>query len=150
VRALSIMQPWADAIVLGTKRVENRSWQAPHWIAGQEIALHASRRPDSGAEPPPGEQWPVDLIDRARFGAVLGVATIIGCHPQYHICNPTGIPATVCSPWAVWGQCHWILENVRLLAEPVPCKGALGLWRLPEDVEAAVRAQLPAREQAGA
>ncbi len=31
------------------------------------------------------------------------------------------------------------------LAEPVPCRGALGLWRVPDDVESAVRAQLEAR-----
>jgi hypothetical protein len=32
--------------------------------------------------------------------------------------------------------------NARPLAEPVPCKGALGLWWLPDDVDAQVRAQL--------
>ena len=31
------------------------------------------------------------------------------------------------------------------LNKPVPCRGSLGLWRLPEDVEAAVRAQLDAQ-----
>jgi len=54
------------------------------------------------------------------------------------------IPDTggMCSPWAVIGQYHWQLANVRPLAEPVPCKGALKLWCLPGDVEKLVRAQL--------
>jgi hypothetical protein len=39
------------------------------------------------------------------------------------------------------GQFHWELSGVRSLW-PVPCKGALGLWRLPEDAEKAVSAQL--------
>lgn len=34
------------------------------------------------------------------------------------------------------------LANARPLSEPVPCRGMLGLWRLPEEAEKAVRAQL--------
>ena len=152
MRALSIKQPWIGAITYGDKRVENRGWPAPDWIIGQRIALAASRGPDwdapdmawieSGLMPyrpgDPRKAWTASLT----LGAIVAVATVTGCHPRYHICNPTGIPETVCSRWSVWGQCHWILDDMRLLPEPVPCKGALGLWRLPEDVEKAVRAQL--------
>lgn len=53
-----------------------------------------------------------------------------------------------CGPWAARGQYHWRLANVRALPEPVPCKGALGLWTLPDDVEAAVAAQLGERANA--
>lgn len=35
-----------------------------------------------------------------------------------------------------------VLANPRPLARPVPCKGALGLWRVPSDVARAVEAQL--------
>ena len=48
----------------------------------------------------------------------------------------------MCSDWSAWGQCHWLLDNVRPLPDPVPCKGMLGLWRLPDEVEKAVREQL--------
>lgn len=40
------------------------------------------------------------------------------------------------------GPCAWELVDLHVLPEPVPARGALGLWRLPEDVELAVRAQL--------
>ena len=36
---------------------------------------------------------------------------------------------------------------ITALREPVPCKGALGFWRLPEGVEKAVRAQLEAGDE---
>jgi hypothetical protein len=141
MRALSIRQPWTDAIVLGTKRVENRGWPAPAWILGRVIALHASKVADRGAQPPPGEEWPSGLTDSSRLGAVLAVARVRDCHfTTGGLCG--------CSPWAVPGQFHWTLADVRLLPDPVPCKGALGLWRLPEDVEAAVRAQLDSKEDA--
>jgi hypothetical protein len=36
----------------------------------------------------------------------------------------------------------WVLDDVIALDEPVPCPGAQGLWQLPIDVEARVRAQI--------
>lgn len=151
MRALSIKQPWASAIASGPKRVENREWMTPAWIFGKTIALHASASPDWQA---PERAWTAAGIAPYRRGArhapwlasltlgtVVAVAVISECHPPYRICNPGG-PESVCSPWAVWGQCHWVLDGVRPLAEPVPCRGALGLWRLPGDVEEAVRKQM--------
>lgn len=151
MRALSIMQPWLNCIAYSDKRVENRLWRAPDWIIGKRIALAASRQPDWHA---PGMAWTAAGLTSytpgaprkawtasLTLGAVLAVATVTGCHPLYHICNPRG-PVTVCTKWSAWGQCHWLLGDVRPLADPVPCKGALGLWHLPEDAEKAVRAQL--------
>jgi hypothetical protein len=143
MKALTIKQPWCAAIVYGTKRVENRSWTVPPAMIGATVALHAGKSVDVGARAPAGEDMPVEDWPLA-FGAVIGTARIAGCHPVYKICNPTGVPATVCTPWSIWGQAHWLLADVRPLAEPVPCKGALGLWNLPEDVEAAATAQLEA------
>jgi hypothetical protein len=149
IRALTIMEPWCSAIAFGGKRVENRSWPTA-WRG--PLALHAGRSVDWEA---PDMAWraasltflrdapPREWRAKACLGAVIAVADLTGCHPRYHVCNPGG-PVTVCSPWAAWGQCHWLLGNVRPLPEPVPCKGALGLWRLPEDAEKAVRAQLEA------
>lgn len=145
LRSLSIQQPWVGAIVYGTKRVENRSWPAPSWIIGRTVALHASKGIDwyapaiawtaAGITPytpgAPRQAWKHTL----PLGAVVAVADLLGCH------GPDDCRGT-CSPWAANGQYHWTLFDVRPLAEPVQCKGALGLQRLPEDVESAVQAQL--------
>lgn len=45
------------------------------------------------------------------------------------------------TPWDVPGAVHWRLGDVVRLREPVSCRGAQGLWTVPEDVAAAVRAQ---------
>jgi hypothetical protein len=137
VRALSIQQPWANTIAFGAKTVENRTWTAPRWIVGQTFAIHASKKPDISARPPAGESWPAE--HRMHLGAVIAVATVAGCH---HSSNASECPGPKCSPWAALGQYHWQFASVRPLPDPVPCKGMLGLWRLPEDVEKAVRAQL--------
>ena len=38
----------------------------------------------------------------------------------------------------VWNEGYpvwWHLSNVRLLDTPIPCRGNVGMWRLPEDVK---------------
>jgi hypothetical protein len=45
------------------------------------------------------------------------------------------------SPW-FFGPVEFLLKDVRILPEPIPCKGALGFWELPVEIERAVRAQL--------
>ena len=79
------------------------------------------------------------------FGAVVAVANVTGCHSgdlETVFGDGNGGLRPPCSPWAIPGQWHIELADVRPLPEPVPAKGALGLWRLPEDVEKAVREQL--------
>jgi hypothetical protein len=134
IRALTVRQPWANAIAYGNKRVENRTWSADR-AAGKLIAIHAGKGHDLDAMPPEGCTWPE--VPDLSLGAVLAVATVTGS------CVPWECDGE-CSPWAIRGQDHWHLEDVRPLAKPVPCRGALGLWRLPEGVEKAVRAQLGA------
>lgn len=144
MRALSVKQPWCWAIIRGTKRIENRTWTTAY--RGQ-IAIHASLPWDRGGEnseviQAEWRQFAQGPLHRSspgiESGAVLAVADLVD------VCTTQG-DHTSCrcgSTWAAPYQCHWKLDNVRPLREPVPCKGALSLWRLPDDVDEAVRAQL--------
>jgi hypothetical protein len=149
MKALSVRQPWLAMITHGQKRVENRSRRS--WHRGP-IALHASgpdrwdrdgQESDVVAAEWRRLGWP-GAPDRKSpnivYGAVLAVADLLDvCEGSTFDLGPLRCD---CGPWAARGQYHWKLANVRPLAEPVPCRGALGLWTLPEDVEAAVVAQL--------
>jgi hypothetical protein len=157
MKALSIRQPWTAMIVHGQKRIENRS-RRTHYRG--LIALHASGKdrwdPASQSSDVVYEEWcrlgwagtPNRDGEYITYGAVLGVAEIVD------VCDARLQPLfsserrCQCSRWAASSQAHWHLANVRVLAEPVPCKGALGLWTLPNDVEAAVVAQLGERTDA--
>lgn len=46
-RALSLYQPWASAIVHGSKRIENRPIPPPANIVGQRIFIHAAKTWDA-------------------------------------------------------------------------------------------------------
>jgi hypothetical protein len=170
MRALTVQQPFAWAIAYGGKDVENRMRRITyrrllaihaglgmhgghfptHTPAGRETARVLDALGGRGncwevRQQVPGVSHPKH--PGLALGAVIALAEVTGCH---HAADCGGedwqdgrrLPWRGCSPWAMPGQWHITLASVRPLREPVPCRGALGLWRLPEDVEKAVREQL--------
>lgn len=126
MKALTIKQPWAGAIVHQTKRVENRTWKLPAAHEGARILIHAAAQPD---------KWAVVYGPNLDvYGAIVGLATITGCH--------WSDDGRCCGPWGFENSYHWTLADVTVLPDPVPAKGALGFWTPPADVLAAVEQQL--------
>jgi hypothetical protein len=150
MRALTVKQPYAWAIACAGKGVENRTWGTAYYGL---LAIHAAKAVHrEGLDDPRIIQAIADRgfdIDKAasQQGAVVAVAVLFDCHPcpddsGLSGCHTQELGYSLCSEWAQDGQFHWRLRAVRPLPQPVPCRGMLGLWRLPEDVEKAVRAQL--------
>lgn len=124
MRALTIRQPWADAIAHGEKRIENRTWATRH---RGDFLIHAAAAEDRNALPAEmTEAWP-----DTRSG-VIAVAGLV----EVHFAN-----GRCCQKWGFPEVYHWELANVRRLAEPVPCKGRLGLWTPSQDIVTAVLEQ---------
>lgn len=137
--ALTIQQPWAWAIAAGHKPVENRSW-SPSYRG--PLAIHAGKTVDRAALDHPlvqaairhwlgGKQLHGSVPDWERgVGAIIAVADLTG------VCSPSRTRCCCnCGPWAGPDDAHhWHLANVQPLAEPIPCRGALGLWRPPPDI----------------
>jgi hypothetical protein len=115
--ALSVKQPWAWAIVQGVKRVENRS-RRTHYRG--RLLIHASADPRSLDLDCFPDGSPVPDAAQLALGAIVGSVVLIGCDQE-----DDG------DPWADSEAWHWRMVNPRPLAQPVPCKGALGLWKLP-------------------
>lgn len=136
MKALTVKQPWAWATCYGGKTTENRSRRTNY---RGEIAIHAGLTWDHDADSDPRiltlENWHRGQVPT---GAVVALAEIVGCH------EAPGGSLRCCHPWGEPGGWHWEFTNVRPLATPVPCKGALGLWTLPDEITAAVRAQVEA------
>lgn len=124
MRALTIRQPWAGAIVHQTKRVENRTWKLPAAHHGTRILIHAGAQPDKNAV--------VYGPNLDVYSAIIGVATVTGFH-----WSDDGM---CCGPWGFENAYHWTLADATALPEPIPAKGALGFWTPSEDiVNAALR-----------
>lgn len=137
MKALTVRQPWAWAIVWGGKDVENRSQL---WTYRGLLAIHAGKTPDDGADSDPLLEAVAansGVGTMAPVGAVIGVVDLFGCH---WAANHTR--RDWCSPWAQDDTTHLMLRNPRPLARPVEVRGMPGMFDLPDDVAAAVRRQL--------
>lgn len=160
IRALTILQPWAHLIVRGRKRVENRTWEpaARGLRVGDYLAIHAGMRFDLASWEGAYETMPDDeapelralvesavfsvpqragrelVATRVPYGAVVGVARLADVEDEAPEDEAPEDEAYWCGPWG------WRLDAVQAI-EPVPCKGAQGLWTLPPEVLATVRAR---------
>ena len=148
LRALTVRQPFAGAIIWFGKDVENRTRRMSY--TGLLLIHSALAVPDwhdflaVGDMARPGVGINVVWSDERRtLGAILGTVQVSGCHHAEDCATgKSERRARCCSPWAVRHQFHIELTDPQPLSEPVPCRGMPGLWRLPEDVDKAVRAQL--------
>jgi hypothetical protein len=117
---MSIHQPWATAIVLGLKDVENRTWSTRY---RGPLLIHASRRYDREGEermrsmhPDAWEAICSAYPDGPPRGAIVGRATLVNVVEDSN------------SPWAERGQMHWLLADAQRFDDPIPFKGRLGLF----------------------
>jgi hypothetical protein len=128
MRALTVRQPWAWAIIHAGKDIENRGWTNRH-VAGT-IAIHAGSGLDPLDELPRGAKTP--RSDDLVRGAIIGVVDIVGVVKRHR------------SKWFS-GPLGWLLQNPRPLPKPIRYSGRLGLWRIPPAIERTIAQQLGAR-----
>lgn len=117
--AISIRQPWADAIIHHGKDVENRNW--PTRFRGL-VLIHAakawgpSERDDRWSVKNIIGDWPQTPSVNPLLGGIIGRAEIVDCVTDMH------------SKW-FFGRYGFVLRN----AEPLPffpCKGQLGFFEV--------------------
>jgi hypothetical protein len=117
MKALSVCQPWAWAIVHGIKTVENRSRRTHYrW----PLVIHASRsrryRQGDYRHLLPGlPPW-----EQLAFGRLIGVVEVVDCLPVVKV---KGGPFAV-GPWC------WVLARARPI-RPVPFRGRVAFFEVP-------------------
>lgn len=150
MRVITVRQPWAWAIASGAKTIENRTRGTTYRGL---LAIHASKGwSDRGAASPlirhlHGQRLglnvdvtPMPLAELFPTGAVIALAQLVDSHPDTGCCRP-------------WGEStyeeaggrtrtalhHLVLDSICALAEPIPARGALGLWTPDEDLHLAIQ-----------
>jgi hypothetical protein len=149
MRALTVQQPWAWAIVHGGKDVENRTQE---WSYRGPLLIHAGlAKPEkhnlasAAHRAAHGSEVPTNLV----FGAVIGVVDLVDVHPEWRALGSDPMPCCS-SPWAQFAQepakrvVHLELEDPRPIAKPIPARGQLGLWSPTADLLDQVWEQVPA------
>jgi hypothetical protein len=138
--ALSIRQPWADAIIYGPKRIENRTWKptAQLLVGPFPIWIHAS----GCLDPVPFDACPA--LD--EFLAGRRQLKVLSCIIGAAVVERVALGRFEIAPdqhewWA--GPLAWVLRDVVALREPVRASGRLSLWRPTPEVQAACIERLP-------
>lgn len=137
MKALSIRQPWAWAIVQGHKSVENRTWTMRHT---GPLLIHAGLVFDGEGMKSMLSVFPDlqgQLPQRWDLGGIVGVAEAVECvtsHPSRWFTGPFGL----------------VLRNARPLPFR-PCRGVLGFFDVPDAlVSGDLQALSPAEAEAQA
>ncbi len=146
MKALSIRQPWAWAIIHAGKDIENRTRILSRAMVGQRFLIHASKGLNREEYNRAAEAiWfncltHVPAQDRIERGGFIGSALLLryvqdGVRPGAAACvtDPRGDPEV----WGNWyqGPVGLVLRDVRPM-DFIPCKGALGFWEAPAGLHA--------------
>ena len=118
---LSVIQPWAWAIIFAGKEVENRSRRTSH---RGRLLIHAPATRRSKAEIAEARKLiarcaRVDLDQIPEdfgYSQILGSVELVDCREG------------VRSRWAQVDQKHWVIESPRRLVTPIEVPGRRNVW----------------------
>jgi hypothetical protein len=147
MKALTLTQPWATLVAIGAKRIETRSWYTAY---RGPLAIHAAKGFPKWArqftteavvyEAVKAQYCQRDIDNRAKgfpaypLGVVLATCRLVYCVPTERVaaaaCPFRDLLTVQEREFGDYeeGRFAWILDNMQALAEPIPAKGALGLW----------------------
>lgn len=156
MRALTMTQPWAMLVATKENRIETRSWGTSY---RGPLAIHAARGfPDDARELCAASPYRRTLAaagyrnaDDLPRGAVIAVARLVDVM-RFERTTLRDVRARAARgelPRHEWefgdfsaGRFGLVLEEVRMLSDPIPARGMLGLWTVPPPLERAIEAQL--------
>jgi hypothetical protein len=149
MKALSLTQPWASLVVAGAKKLETRSW--PTYYRGP-LLIHAAKGFPLGARAVCHRAPFCHALAAAGFhhvgelplGQILGIVTLTGCISTAKALE--GIDASEHSfgDYGV-GRFAWQFTEPLLFDEAIPCRGSLGLWKVPDEIARALELRLGER-----
>lgn len=145
LRAISLIQPRASLIILGFKQIETRSWNTKHT---GDLVIHASTTMPCrlGERLTLGEfeverdraglllRGPIAWPYRLPMGAVIGRADLTHTESTNSLeCAPDDRNRALGDFSA--DRYAWYLNGAQA-CHPIPCKGSLSLWTVPDDIAA--------------
>lgn len=159
MKAISLWQPWASAVARGAKRIETRSWATNY---RGRIAIHASKRYIKTELLNLLSHWhwcgalnismglggDVLMDGDLPLGALIATADLVDCRPVSEL-TILEVFERRRSPdcgsdlyaWTEWdlgdyalGRFAWMLDNIRLLPEPIPYRGAQGFFEISDEI----------------
>jgi hypothetical protein len=150
MKAITLTQPWATLVAIGKKTIETRSWSTSY---RGPLAIHAAKTFPKHAWQICLSDPFKDILLRSGFtyladinlykhqfplGAVIATCELVACIriPDMDLNLTFNGKSWLLPPQEpelsfgdyIPGRFAWILSNVKPLPEPIPARGALGLW----------------------
>lgn len=122
MKALTISQPFASLIAEGHKWIENRYWDTKY---RGPLAIHAGKGTQylTAREL---REYPQGIVATCELVACFRLSDVERLHDR--LANVGFTVEQVLAHEHAEGPWCWLLKNVEKLPQPVPCKGAQGLW----------------------
>lgn len=150
MKAITLLHPWPWAICCCGKRLENRTWEPPLRV-GEKFAIHGGRVPLGPDNQPHGakdREYLEEIIETVNDirkeclfqGDTVSLRNIFRYAGICAVATFGGVLRDAADPWFS-GPVAWVLRDVIVLPEAVPCKGTQKLWEVPPDVLENMRAQ---------
>ena len=117
MKALSIKQPFAELILQGKKKIELRKWNTK--FRG-EFLIHASLIPNKEAMKEFG-------FSDLPIGCIVGKATLVDVK-KYNNEEEHALDRNFHLASSYWSNYGFILNNIKRIEKPIPCKGSLNFW----------------------
>ena len=148
IKALSLWEPWASLVSVGSKRYETRPWSTTY--RGPLLICAAKRRDfknlqllndpefQTGLAPLLGEDRTPDMrveIGDLRFGEAVAVVDLVDCIPTELLSRAALLKEVLFGDFGV-ERFAWKLDNVRPLPRGIEVKGKQGLFNV--DTTAAI------------
>lgn len=138
MKVLSLLQPWAQLVVIGAKHFETRSW--PLGETPRRIAVHASRGTADLHRLFTAPHF-YDALEAAGFkhsgalplGALVGTVLVTGCRPVEKVLPQDLTDAERAYGNYAAGRFAWYLKDPVAFA-PIPLVGHQGLRELPPEI----------------
>ena len=121
MKAISLKPPWPWLVLDGLKDIENRRWRTK--FRGP-ILIHCSRNYDYEGDAfirQMGYGDNLKAVDPQLFGSLLGIVSIVDCITESD------------SKW-FFGPYGFVLSDARWLKKPIPWRGQLGIFDVPDEV----------------
>lgn len=143
IKVITLIQPWATLIALGEKKIETRSWKTKY---RGDLLIHAGKKIDKEI----CESYPYKSIlakhgydyTNLPTGVILAKCNLKDCL-EIHNNEDSAIleDNTIINGNEYYfgfydeGRYAWILDNIKLLNNPIKAKGQLNLWNYDYEEE---------------
>jgi activating signal cointegrator 1 len=143
IKALSLWQPFAHALVIRAKTYETRSWETRYRGV---VAIHAAKRPAILDVGPFSEQEQQSLEEvfgatmqrrghnmifpDLPTGCIVGVGYMTSIDLARYVDPVISVQERALGDYSE-GRFAWHFSRMVALATPLPCKGRQGLWNTP-------------------